>query len=96
MRLVLLLALPALAACDSPSPRYIGLEPTRVTIEGTTFSIRQKAGEVEAIRVNAEAAPREGLIMVKAAAAIEQATGCPPVSYTMRGDTNVIRAVLDC
>lgn len=85
-----------LAGCDSPSPRFAGVEPVEATVDGSVFSIRLKGGEAEAIRLSFEPGVRRGPTLVRAVEAIEQASGCDVVGYTVEGDTNVVRATLNC
>lgn len=92
---VLVLVL-GVAGCDSPSPAFSGLAARQVTVEGSTFSVRATRRDAEAIRINREWRPRRGAIVVKAAAAIEIASGCPVRKRSLSGDTNIVRARLDC
>lgn len=82
------------AACNAPSAHFRGLEPTRVTVQGSTFDIRQRDDLVEAIRVNSQYAPRLGKIGRRAEIAIEQVTNCP-VKW-IRGDAALLLAKLKC
>ncbi len=93
MRYMLFL-IPLLAACDGPTPYFRGIPTTTVTVEGSTFDIRKKDDLAEAIRTNAEYAPRMGPVARRAEVAIEQATGCRVKSVS--GDAAVIVGKLDC
>ena len=55
----------------APSPHFAGLPATRVIIEGSTFDVRVKSLQAEALRLNAEYAPRLGPIGVRASKAME-------------------------
>lgn len=83
-----------LAACDTPSPAFRGLDPVRVTVVGSVFDVRINGAEGEAIRLNPEYAPRMGAIGPRAIVAIEHVSGCR-VSK-LGGDQAMIRAKLAC
>lgn len=88
------LALLVLAACNTPSPGFRGIEAQRVTVEGSVFDVRVAGAEAEAIRVNSQYAPRMGPIGGRAAVAIEQVSGCAVSGVS--GDQAMIRARLSC
>lgn len=50
----------ALAACNTPSIGFRGIDPATVTVEGSTFDVRVKGAVAEAIRTNMQYAPRMG------------------------------------
>ncbi|WP_319824805.1 hypothetical protein [Thalassovita sp.] len=89
-----LIPLMFLVACGGPSPEFRGVQPTRVKLAGSVFDVRVKGDRAEAIRRNAEYAPRMGPIGVKAGLAIEEVSGCRVRKLT--GDQAMIRARLDC
>ena len=90
------LALVVLAGCDSPSPRFMDAERREVTVQGATFSVYRVGDNVEVIRTSSEYLPRVSEVMSKAAIAIHQATGCPMKAGTMKGDTALMEARLEC
>jgi hypothetical protein len=83
-----------LAACDTASPHFWGSESKRVTVSGSTFDVRRRGRLAEAIRINAQYAPRLGPIARRAELAIEHVTGCPVKE--LRGDQAVIIGILKC
>lgn len=83
-----------LIACNTPSPEFRGVAPTRVTVQGSTFDVRVRDGRAEAIRVNTQYAPRFGPIRARAGAAIAMVSGCKVVEVT--GDQAQAFARLDC
>jgi hypothetical protein len=85
-----------LAACDSPSPRYMGQTARQVTIDGSVFSVRATPWDAEAIRVNMELNTRRKGIVALGGVAIETATGCKVKGRTLQGDTNIVRAKIAC
>lgn len=95
MRLVPpLLLLAALAACDTPGPGYSGVAPVRMHLGGSSFDIRVTGRRAEAIRVNAEWAPRLAAVGPQAVLAIERVSGCKVNRLT--GDAARMVARLDC
>ncbi|MEO0937874.1 MAG: hypothetical protein AAFY38_06945 [Pseudomonadota bacterium] len=83
-----------LAACNTPSPGFRGVDPTRITIDGSTFDVRVKELRAEAMRVNMQYAPRFGPIEARAAAAMAQVSGC--AVKTVSGDQALAFGTLDC
>ncbi len=83
-----------LAACNSPSPVFRGVAPTRVTVDGSTFDVRVKGFHAEAMRMNAQYAPRFGIIEDRAAKAMQQASGCEVTKVT--GDQALAFGKLKC
>jgi hypothetical protein len=84
----------ALAACNTPSIGFRGIDPVTVTVEGSTLDVRVKGTVAEAIRTNMQYAPRMGPIGGRASVAIEQVSGCKVKRFG--GDQAVIVAELDC
>ena len=93
MRL-LLCPLILLAACNSPSPQFRGIAPTRVTVEGSVFDVRVNDNRAEAIRINPQYAPRFGPIRARAGQAMALVSGCRVVS--VGGDQALAFGRLDC
>jgi hypothetical protein len=83
-----------LASCDTPGHEYAGAEPVRVTVAQSVFDVRQIGDKAQAIRLNAEWAPRPEAVMPRALVAIERATGCQVTR--MDGDQVIIEARLKC
>ena len=81
-------------ACDGGSPHFMGIEPTYVTVDGSTFAVRVKGNLAEAVRTNMQYAPRMGPIGDRAARAMEQVSGC--AVRDIRGDQALILGTLDC
>ena len=84
----------ALAACDTPGPHFRGVASHRVTVDGSSFDIRVRGKLAEAIRTNAEYAPRLGPIADRAKVAIEMVSKCQVDE--IRGDQAYIVGLLDC
>ena len=83
-----------LAACDTPSPAFRGIPATRVTVDGSTFDVRVLDNQAEALRVNAEYAPRFGPIQDRAGRAMAQVSGCEVRKVT--GDQALAFGSLKC
>lgn len=90
----MLLLLTVLAACNTAGPRFRGLPARTVTIDGSTFDVRVNGRLAEAIRTNAEYAPRFGPIKDKAGQAMQLVSGCKVKE--VRGDQAVATGILDC
>ncbi len=95
--LVALLALvTGLAGCDSPSPAFSGLAARNVVVDGSSFAVRHNGHEAEAIRTSPEWRPPLGRTLLKGSMAIMLASGCPVDPDSLDGDTNIVRADLEC
>lgn len=94
IRSMLFLALVALCGCDTPSRHFAGLPATRVTVDGSVFDVRIRGNKAEAIRTNAQYAPRPGPILRRASIAMRQASGCDVGN--LLGDQAVAVATLSC
>ncbi len=93
---MLLALVTGLAGCDSPSPRFSGLASRNVTVDESTFAVRHNGYEAEAIRTSFEARPPLGRTLLKGFMAIMLASGCAVDPESLDGDTNIVRADLDC
>lgn len=96
MRVIFLVLLGFLAACDSPSPSFMGPPPIVITIEQSTFAVHRRLDRVEVYRTSFEFTPDRAGVLRRAERAIEQATGCTVRARTLVGDQALIRATLDC
>lgn len=94
MRYAILFAVGLLAACNTPSPAFYGVPAHRLTVGGSDFIIRIKGLKAEAIRTNAEWAPRMAATAPQGVAAIEAVSGCRVDKLT--GDQAMMQARLDC
>lgn len=94
LRCLLILPFLALAGCNMPSADFRGLSPIRITVQGSTFEVRQKGNRAEAIRVNPQYAPRIGPIHDRAAVAMARVSGCRVAGVS--GDQAQIFGRLDC
>lgn len=93
MRAFLILLL-LLAACDTPSRHFHGVDPMRIEVDGSQFDVRVRGQLAEAIRVNPEYAPRFGPIRGRAAFAMARASGC--VVREVSGDQALALGKLEC
>ena len=91
---VYLLAVIALAACNTPSPGFRGIAPVRITVGQSTFDVRVDGNRAEAIRLNREWAPNMKAVAPRAVAAIEKVSGCEVTK--LGGDQALIAARLKC
>ena len=90
----MILSFIAFAGCNTPSMGFRGIEPVTLTVEGSTFDVRVNGTRAEAIRTNAQYAPRMGPMGDRASVAIEKVSGC--IVKRFGGDQAVIFAELDC
>lgn len=81
-------------ACDTPGPEFAGTDPVRISVGPSTFDVRVKDKQAQAIRLNAEWAPRREVVAPRAVLAIERVSGCRV--RRLDGDQVVIGAALDC
>jgi hypothetical protein len=94
MRWIVPLCLLLIAACDTPSPAFRGVEPVRIKVGHSMFDIRVQGRRAEAIRLNAEWAPRLEAVAPRAVAAIEAVSRCRV--DRLDGDQALMTARLDC
>ncbi|MEM6823926.1 MAG: hypothetical protein AAF566_02340 [Pseudomonadota bacterium] len=93
---VAIVALTALvAACGTPSSRFMGAEVGAYEVDGMTFRVFRRADEVELLR-SGGGLPRKSHVFLGAIVAIEAATGCPVRPRSMKGDQALITAAVDC
>ena len=85
-----------LAACDMGGPGFRGVDPMRVSIDGSQFSVRQADGRVEVLRTNSEIAFQRQGMTAKMVQAIELTTGCTLVEGSLRGDQVQATGRLKC
>lgn len=95
VRFVLLFLLCAgLAGCNAPSPQFRDIPATRITVAGSVFDVRVRRERAEAMRVNAQYAPRFGPIRGYARTAMAEVSGCKVTE--VQGDQALAFGVLDC
>lgn len=82
------------ASCNTAGPHFRGIEPTTVTVDGSTFDVRVRDELAEAIRTNSEYAPRFGAIRERASRAMAIVSGCEVVD--VRGDQSQATGLLRC
>lgn len=88
------LAFLVLAACSAGTSHFRDIPATRVAINGSVFDVRLRGDLAEAVRVNAQYAPRLGPVRDRAALAMAQVSGCPILDVL--GDAAVTIGVLGC
>lgn len=85
-----------LAACSSPSPHFMGVEPVAQTVSGVRFDIYRREDLVQAIRLSGRLPGGPAAIKAAALIAIHNATGCRVELADLAGDMEVITASLSC
>jgi hypothetical protein len=85
-----------LTSCASVS--MLGQPMKEVVVADSTFRVYMRSGSqiVEVHRVSFEPLPSRILVLVKAARAIEIATGCGIQNGSLEGDQAIIKARVDC
>lgn len=83
-----------LVGCDTPSIKFRGIDPVRISVGKSTFDVRIDGDRAEAIRINTEWAPRLEAVAPRAVAAIEKVSGCKVTK--LGGDQAMILARLKC
>ena len=101
MRLALA-ALFLMSACASPAPQFLGVEETRVVVEGTRIAVFRKGDLAQAIRLDHAGRAEQPLMRARLFRAVELATGCAALPGTddpvhgIRNDTGVLTVRIDC
>ena len=85
-----------LAACSSPSPKYMSTEAVEQVISGVRFDVYRNQNNVQVIRLNGRLPGGYPSIKLAAIQAIEQATACVVTPSSVEGDMEVIDAVVSC
>lgn len=85
-----------LAACDSPSPRFIGAERTEVQRGNFTYVVYATETAVEVIRLGYASPTRRGAMRADMEALMSEVTGCRVVPSSIQGDSGALRARLRC
>ncbi|WP_299637188.1 hypothetical protein [uncultured Ruegeria sp.] len=83
-----------LAACAAGTPHFSDVPATRVAVNGSVFYVRVRGDLAEAVRINAQYAPRLGPVRDRAALAMAQVSSCPILDVL--GDAAVTVGVLGC
>ncbi|MEX5730067.1 hypothetical protein Ga0609869_003420 [Rhodovulum iodosum] len=82
-----------LGACDSPGPGFAHIPARPVTVDGSSFAVRQRGEDVQAIRLNRE---RRAGVMTRGVQAMERTTGCRVRAGTLKGDPALMTARVLC
>lgn len=83
-----------LVACNTPGRHFEGLPATRVRIGEMHFDVRVRGELAEAMRINAQWAPRLSGVADPAALAMAHVSGCRVTE--IRGDQSLVLGILDC
>ena len=86
----------ALMGCNTPSERFRGIEPVRVTVSPSTFDVRRRDADVELIRVTPEPVFTLRALAPRAIEAARIATGCRLIPESLVGEATLMFGVLDC
>lgn len=94
MRALILIAF--LAACSSPSLRYVGIEPVTVAVEDWEIDVYSDGSRAQAIRMTRTVGATAELMRARGGVAVTEATGCRLDGRTVRADSNVLDGRLIC
>lgn len=94
MRVCVVLCIALLASCATETRHFRGVDPVRVTVDGSRFEIRLRGNLAEAIRINPQYAPRLGPLRARAGFAMAQVSGCQVTGVL--GDQSVLTGILEC
>lgn len=83
-----------LLGCNAPGLEFRDVPPTRIHIGQSSFDVRVRGTRAEAIRLNAEHAPRLAAVAPRGVIAIEKVSGCRV--RRLDGDSALMQAWLDC
>ncbi|PQO24053.1 hypothetical protein C2I36_04675 [Rhodobacteraceae bacterium WD3A24] len=85
-----------LAGCASPSPRFFGAEPVRVTQDGFRVAVYRRGNAAQAIRLDYARRGKHASARAALRGAIIAVTGCALDEGGAEGDSGVLVAELDC
>lgn len=97
IRFLLCLFLLPLAACGAqPAPGLFGATRTDVARDGRSYTVFQKANQVEVIRLGYARRGEHLAIRAQMVALIPEVTGCTLVESTLQGDSGEMRGKIRC
>lgn len=85
-----------LISCSSATRKFSGIDPVRVTIEGSVFDVYVNGNEAQIIRMNFEVLPDFATMAARAISAMEKVTGCRVVCTSFSGDQAMATARIKC
>jgi len=94
MRVPVVICFVLVAGCATETRHFRGVDPVRVSVDGSVFDIRLRGNLAEAIRINPQYAPRLGPLRARAGFAMARISGCQVTGVL--GDQAVMTGVLDC
>jgi hypothetical protein len=94
MRALVLLV--ALAACDSPSPRFAGAERSQVSQDGRDYVVYRAGSDVQVIRLGYARRGEHAAIRGAMPQVAALATGCTALPASFDGDSGMMRGRVDC
>lgn len=94
MRLLAFLLL--LAACASPSPRFMNATRNDVVIEGRSYSVFRDGNRAQVIRLGYASLAERQDIPDQMLRAVALATGCTPVAASFTGDSGERSGRITC
>lgn len=91
-----LAALLLLAACASPSPKFLDAQRSDVVIQGRSYAVFREGNRAQVIRLGYASPAERRVIAEQMIDAVALATGCTPVASSFLGDTGERRGRITC
>lgn len=85
-----------LAACASPSPRFMDATRTDVVVEGRSYSVFREGSRAQVIRLGYAGPAERQAIPDQMLRAVALATGCAPVATSFTGDSGERTGRITC
>jgi len=85
-----------LAACASPSPKFMGAERQAISIGGRDFTLYRQGRDIEIIRHGFASPAERAQLLTLMPAVVQAQTGCAVLPSSLTGDAGVMRARLRC
>lgn len=92
--LVVLLLL--LAACASPSPKFLDATRADVVVAGRSYTVFSEGNRAQVIRLGYATPSERRTIPDQMLKAVALATGCTPMASSFRGDSGEMRGRITC
>ena len=85
-----------LAACASPSPKFMGAERQDISVGDRQFTMYRQGSAVQLIRHGFATPSERARLLVLMPAVVQAQTGCTVIPNSVTGDAGVMQARLRC
>ena len=96
MRRALLALALLLPACATPSPHLLGAPRAEVVVDGRRYAVFHDGRSAEAVRVSLDPAWSTARTRREGRLAVRRATGCRVAPGSLRANSSVLAARIDC